>query len=79
MSSQDILNVVLIIGILVFVGAISLIAFFLIKALKAITNLAESLEDTTQNIKEKLQLKALAVIPPILIGLVSRIFKRGRG
>lgn len=78
MSSQDILNIVLIIFLLTAAGAIIAVTLFLVKALKSITILAASLDDTAQSVKEKLQMKALAALPPLLIGIVSRIFKRGR-
>lgn len=64
MSLQDALSVFLIIGLVIFIICISTITFFLVKAFKAVTNLAE-------DIKGKTQLKALASIPGIFLSLVS--------
>lgn len=77
-ASQDILNTFIVIGFLVITVCIVFITYFLVRALKAIANLADSLENTSQNIRERLQTRALSVIPALLIALVNRIFKRGR-
>ena len=79
MSAQDILNLSLIIFLLVITTCIALLTFYFIQALKAISNLADNLEDTTQSIKDKLQMKALAAIPALLIALAGRVIKRRRG
>ncbi len=78
MSTQDILNIVLIIFLLIVTGVVVAIAVFLIKALKSIASLAQSLEDTTQSIKDRVQMRFLTALPSVLIALASRIFKRGR-
>lgn len=52
--------------------------YFFIQALKAVQNLADHLADTTESFRNKIGLKALAAIPPILIALVSKIIRRGR-
>ncbi len=78
MGTQDLLNAVLIIGFLIIVVCISFVTFFLVQALKAVSKLAESLENTTQDVREKIQMKALRMVPALLLALVSRIFKRGR-
>ncbi|OGE64299.1 hypothetical protein A3I48_03670 [Candidatus Daviesbacteria bacterium RIFCSPLOWO2_02_FULL_36_7] len=76
MSTQEIVNIILVIGFLIIVSCVAFATYFLIKALKTVTTLAESLEEINQSIKEKIQMKALAVIPPLLVGLISRIFKK---
>lgn len=76
MNTQEILNIVLIICLLAVTGAIVATAYFFIKALNTVTTLAESLEETNQAVKDKIQMKALAVIPPLLIGIISKIFKK---
>lgn len=77
MNTQDLLNILLVVGFLIIVVCIIFVTFYLVLALKSIAKLSESLEDTAQEVKNKLQMRALAVIPPLVIGLVSRIFKRG--
>ena len=79
MSTQDILNLVLIIFLLVITSCIILLTFYFIQALKAISALADNLEDTTQSIKDKIQMKALSTIPALLVTLASKIIKRKRG
>lgn len=64
MSLQDALSVFLIIGLVIFIICISTITFFLVKAFKAVTSLAE-------DIKEKTKLKSLVGIPGILLTLMS--------
>lgn len=78
MSSLDILNLLLIFGFLIIITCVALITFFLIKALKSITNLTTSLENTSQNIRNGMQMKALAAVPAILVALVSKFLRRGR-
>lgn len=67
-----------IIVVLVITGCVVAITYYLIQALKSMTNLTDSLEDTAQNIKNRLQLKALYFIPSLVAALIGRIFKRGR-
>lgn len=78
MSTQEVLNTLLVVGFLVITACIVLVTFFLIKALKSIINLTESLGETTDNIKQKLQMRFLTLIPGILVALVSKLIKRGR-
>lgn len=75
-NTQDILNVFLIIGIIVITGCILFSTFYFIQALRSIIQLAEDLNDATQSIKNKIQMKALATIPALLITLVSKVLKR---
>ena len=79
MSTQDILNLVLAIFLLVITTCTVLLTYYLIQALKAISALADNLEDTTQSIKDKIQMKALSAIPALLVTLASKIIKRKRG
>lgn len=78
MSTQETLNTLLAIGFVVITACIVFVTYFLVKALKSIINLTESLEKTSDNIKEKLQLRFLAVIPALLVALVGRLIKKGR-
>lgn len=75
-NTQELLNIFLILGFIVITSCIVFITFYLVQALKAIAQMASSIDETTQNIKEKVQLKALAAVPALLVALVSRIFKR---
>lgn len=76
MSNQETLNIILIAGILALISCLSLTTYFLIQALKSITRLADSLEDTNQSIREKIQMKALSAIPAVLVALATKLFRR---
>lgn len=76
MNTQDVLNTLLVIGLLVISLCFVFITFFLIKALQSVIKLTDSLEETTQNIKGKLQLKFLAVVPALFVALISRLMKK---
>lgn len=78
MSVPEVINFLLIIGLLIISACIVVITFFLIKALKAITNLAESLQNTSQSIREKIQMRFVAALPAILVGILGKILRRGR-
>lgn len=72
------MNTLLIVGFLVITVCIAFVAYYLVKTLKSIINLTESLAETSDNIKEKLQMKFLAAIPALLVALVGRFIKRRR-
>lgn len=78
MSVQEIVNILLVVGLLIISVCAVAITYFLIKALKAITNLADSLQDTSQSIREKIQMKFLTALPAIVLGILGKILKRGR-
>jgi|Napbiome12C3dose_1001474.scaffolds.fasta_scaffold00001_321 hypothetical protein len=78
MSLQEIINILLVVGLLVISACVVIITFFLIKALKAVIRLADSLQDTSQSIKEKIQMRFLATLPAIVLGILGKIIKRGR-
>lgn len=78
MNTQDVLNVLLIIVVSIVLISVVAVTYFLIKALKAVTKLANSLENTTQSIKEKMTFRVLAALPAILVGLIGRIIGRRR-
>lgn len=79
MNSQDLLNTFLIMGFVVIVTCIGFITYYLVQALKSITQLSDDLGESAQNLKNKLQLKALAAIPAVLVALVGKLLKIGRG
>ncbi|OGE28647.1 hypothetical protein A2867_04345 [Candidatus Daviesbacteria bacterium RIFCSPHIGHO2_01_FULL_40_11] len=77
-TTQDILNLLVAAGFLIVTICIVYITYYLVQALKSVTNLTDSLGETTQNIKDKIQMKALTVIPALVVALIGRILKRGR-
>lgn len=79
MNSQEILNVFLIIGILVIIPCVIFATYYFVQALKSITQLADDLDETAQNLKNKIQMKALTAILALLISLASKIIKKRRG
>lgn len=79
MNTQDILGGFLVVGLIVVVVCFVYIAYYLVEALKSITKVADDLDEATQSIKNRIQLKALAAIPALLVGLVSKVIRRKRG
>lgn len=78
MIIQDILNFFLIFGLLTFIVCSIIVTYFLVLALKAMTDLAEDLKETTQGFRNKMGLKFLSVIPSVFVALLGKIIKRGR-
>ncbi len=78
-NTQDFLNLSLAVGFIVITICIVFTTFFFVQSLKSISEMAENISDTTQSIKEKIQMKLLTALPALLIGLASRIIKRKRG
>lgn len=70
-TTQDILNLLLATGFLIITICFVYITYYLVQALKSIT-------DLTENIKDKIQMKALAAVPAALIALASKVLKRRR-
>lgn len=79
MTTGDTLNIFLIIALLVVVSCIVYASYFFVKALKSITQLADNLEETTEGIKQKLQMKFFTALPALLLGLAAKIFNKKRG
>lgn len=79
MTTQDVLNIVLIIGFLIITGCVVYFTYYFVQALKSVTNLTDSIDETAENIKNKIQMRALAALPAILISLASKIVKKRRG
>ncbi len=77
-TTQDVLNILVAIGFLVITVCAVYITYYLVQALKSVINLTDSLGETTQNIKDKIQMKALTVIPSLVVALIGRILKKGR-
>lgn len=79
MSTQDTLNIFLILAVLVITVCVVYISFYLVQALKSITNLSDDLGEIALNIKNKVAIKALAAIPALLVALVGKVIKKRRG
>lgn len=79
MDTKDILNILLILGLIIITSCVVFVSYYFIQALKAIMKLADNLDETAQSIKDKVQLKALAAIPALLVSLVSKIKHKKRG
>lgn len=78
-NTQDVVSIFLIILLVIVTVCITFVSYFFVQALKSITRMADNIEETTEDIKRKLQMKALAAIPAILVSLASRVIKRKRG
>lgn len=82
MTASDIIGLILAIGFIIIAVCVVFVTVYFIKALKSITSLADSLQNTTENIREKIQNRFLSSIPAIFITLISgfigRFLKRGR-
>ncbi len=76
MSSQEIIGTILAVGFLIIALCFAFITFYLIKALKSLSTLAESLQNTSENIRGKIQNRFMLAIPALLITLIGRILKK---
>lgn len=75
--TQETLNIFLIIFFAVMTGCLLITTYFLVRALKVIINLADHLNETAESLRNKFQLKALAAVPAILLGILRNFRKRG--
>ncbi|TSC85423.1 MAG: hypothetical protein G01um10147_1161 [Microgenomates group bacterium Gr01-1014_7] len=78
MYTQDVLNIFLIIALVTVVACIVYVSFYLVSALKSITNLTEDTDGVVESLKSKVQMKALLAIPAILISLAGKLIKKRR-
>lgn len=74
---QEILNVVLVIFLAVIAGCIVAATIFFIQALRSIIKVADNINETTQGLRNRLQLKALMTIPALILALIQKFRKRG--
>lgn len=82
MSTADFLNLVLAFGFIIIISCIMFVSYFLVKALKAVINLANNLEDTTRDvqiIKNKIKMGLLTGLSTLLATFVTGIIKRKKG
>ena len=75
--TQETLNIFLVIFLVVFTSCIVVLTYFFIMALKTVINVADRVTETAEDIKSKLQFRALAALPAILLALVKNFRKRG--
>lgn len=78
MSTQEILNIFLIIGIVVVTICAVILTYYFVIALKAVQSMAEHVSSTTESFKSGLGVKMLTVVPSIFVALLSKFIKRGR-
>lgn len=78
MSTQDVLNIFLILGLLTITICSVIVTYFLIKTLKAVQSMIDNVSETTENFKSKIGLRLLSAIPSLLIALAGKFLKRGR-
>lgn len=78
-SVQDFLSIVLAVGVLVITVCAVYVSYYFVQVLKSIMSLSDSLEDTAQGIKDKIQMKALAALPAILLAIFGKIINKKRG
>lgn len=76
MTTQEFVSILVAAGFLVIVVCIAISTYYLIKVLKSIASLADSVHNTTEDIRQKMQFKLLAAIPALLVAIVGRILKR---
>lgn len=79
MDTKDILNISLTIVALIFGVCFIYITIYLVKTLQSINDTARNISDTTESIKENIQLKSLTTIPSLLMSMVGKIINRKRG
>lgn len=77
MNTQEVLNLSLTIAIIVITICVGFVSFYLVRALKSFTNLAENIDETASDIRSKLQLKFLTAIPALVLGLISKFKRKG--
>lgn len=76
MYTQDALNIFLIIALVIVVACVVYVSFYLVSALKSITNLTDDTDEVVEGLKSKVQMKALLAIPAILISLAGKLIKK---
>lgn len=78
MNAQEVLNFFLVATLLIITICVVFVTYYLVKALKSVTTLADAATETTQDLKNKLQMKALVTIPALIVALAGKILRRGR-
>lgn len=60
-------------------ACIVFVTYYFIQALKSMAQLTDDLDEIAQNLKNKLQMKALAAIPALLVALAGKVIRGKRG
>lgn len=76
MGTQDLLNILLAAGFLIITVCVLTITYFLIKTLKAITELSQSLANTTEGLRDNIKIRALTALPALVISLLGKLIRR---
>lgn len=76
MNLQDILNIVLILGLLILSACVVFVTYFFIQALRSITDLSDELSEVAQNVKDKVGLKVLQAVPKLFMSIISNLIKK---
>lgn len=76
MGTQDLLNILLAAGFLIITVCVLTITYFLIKTLKAITELSQSLANTTEGLRDNIKIRALTTLPALVISLLGKLIRR---
>ncbi len=77
MNTSDFLNITLAVGVIIVAGSVAFCSYFFVQTLKAISNAANNMEEITDGLKNRMQMKMLTVIPSILLALANKI-RKGR-
>lgn len=75
--NQDTLNIFILLVLITLSICAVFTTYYFVQALKSITQLSDDLDETARSLKNKVQLKALAAIPALLIALAGKLRKRG--
>lgn len=78
MNTQDAFYTLLIIGIITIIVCAIYTTYYLVKALRAITNFLNNLEDAAISVKDRLTIRAMAAVPAILLALASKLIRKRR-
>lgn len=76
MSTQDMLNIFLIFVFLIMTICAVFATYYFVQALKSITQFSDDCDEIAQNLKNKVQMKALVAIPALLVALAGKIIKK---
>lgn len=77
--NQDTLNIFIILSIFIVTTCIVFVTYYFIQALKSMAQLTDDLDEVAQSLKNKVQMKALAAIPALLVALAGKVIRRKRG
>lgn len=76
MSTQDVLNIFLILGLFIITSCVVYVSYYFVQVLKSMMNITENMDQATESIKNTLQMKAFTAIPALLVALVGKVMKK---